>query len=200
MRKSVLLLIALFAICLSVFADDSNIVGETQPDIDDVMNAIFDITVDKGLSNVALTVPKDLSDEITQEEMNEIVKELNLEAATKNSDGSITYIITKKQHEELLEELRNSLKQSLSESLNPTDYPSITNVEANDNFTHFTLTTKNEVPDFFERLSVFLLITYSEFYRVFAGEEHDNIIFDFVNAESGEIILTMDTADLSSDS
>ena len=109
--------------------------AETSDDGMKQLEAIGDVDVDKGLFNVTLTIPKDFVGETTQEKLDESVKEKGYKSATLNSDGSVTYVMTKAQHEEMLVGIRESIDKSLSEMVESSDYPNITNVEHNDNYT-----------------------------------------------------------------
>ena len=174
--------------------------AETSDDGMKQLEAIGDVDVDKGLFNVTLTIPKDFVGETTQEKLDESVKERGYKSATLNSDGSVTYVMTKAQHEEMLTGIRESIDQSLSEMVGSSDYPYITNVEHNDNYTSFTITTKNAEPDMSESFSVMALYMYGGMYGIFSGEEVDNVHVDFKNADSGEIISSANSEDMGSDS
>lgn len=134
--------------------------AETSDDGVKQLEAIGDVDVDKGLFNVTLTIPKDFVGETTQEKLDESVKEKGYKSATLNSDGSVTYVMTKAQHEEMLVGIRESIDKSLSEMIGSSDYPNITNVKHNDNYTSFTITTKNAEPDMSESFSVMALYMY----------------------------------------
>lgn len=226
MKKRFLAVTLALAVCLSVFVGCGNKAGDSQPPADNntpvvteesaepqaqdqeqstddglsQLEAIGDVDVDKGLFNVTLTIPKDFVGDTTQEKLDESAKEKGYKSATLNSDGSVTYVMTKAQHEEMLAGIRESIDQSLAEMVGSTDYPNITNVEANDNYTSFTITTKNAEPDLSESFSVMGLYMYGGMYGIFAGEEVDNIHVDFVNADSGEIISSANSEDMGSDS
>ena len=174
--------------------------AETSDDGMKQLEAIGDVDVDKGLFNVTLTIPKDFVGETTQEKLDESVKEKGYKSATLNSDGSVTYVMTKAQHEEMLVGIRESIDKSLSEMVGSSDYPYITNVEHNDNYTSFTITTKNAEPDMSESFSVMALYMYGGMYGIFSGEEVDNVHVDFKNADSGEIISSANSEDMGSDS
>lgn len=174
--------------------------AETSNDGMKQLEAIGDVDVDKGLFNVTLTIPKDFVGETTQEKLDESVKEKGYKSATLNSDGSVTYVMTKAQHEEMLVGIRESIDKSLSEMVGSSDYPNITNVEHNDNYTSFTITTKNAEPDMSESFSVMALYMYGGMYGIFSGEEVDNVHVDFKNADSGEIISSANSEDMGSDS
>ena len=173
--------------------------AESTDDGMEQLEAIGDVDVDKGLFNVTLTIPKDFVGDTTQEKLDESVKENGYKSATLNSDGSVTYVMTKAQHEEMLEGIRESLDQSLSEMIGSSDYPNITNVEHNDDYTSFTITTKNAEPDLSESFSVMAIYMYGGMYGIFSGEEVDNVHVDFKNADTGEIIGSSNSEDMGSE-
>jgi len=162
------------------------------------LEALGDIDVDKGLFNVTLTIPKDFIGETTQEELDDLAKKKGIKSITLNSDGSATYVMNKAQHEELISDVRKSINDSLQEMIGSENYPNITAISANDDFTNFTVTTKNKEPDFAESFAVMALYMYGGMYAVFSGEEVDNIHVEFVNADSGEIISSEDSKDMKS--
>ena len=160
------------------------------------LEAMGDIEVDKGLFNVTITVPKDMMGEITQEELDASVEEKGFKSATLNSDGSATYVMTKSQHETMMDEMRENINESMAEMVGSESTPNITSVVANDNFTSFTVTTKNTSPDFVESMSVLALYMYGGLYAVYNGDNVENIHVDFVNADSGEIISSADSENM----
>ena len=221
MKKKVLSLVLALALCASVFAGCGKKAGETgdgapvvenqteqasdtgasaeEKSEDDGLSqleAIGDVDVDKGLFNVTITIPKDFVGDTTQAELDESVKEKGYKSATLNSDGSVTYVMTKAQHEEMLSGIRESIDQSLSDMVGSSEYPNITNVWHNDDYTSFTITTKNAEPDLSESFSVMALYMYGGMYGIFSGEEVDNIHVDFKNADSGEIISSSNSEDM----
>ncbi len=157
------------------------------------------IEVDKGLFNVELTIPKDFVGDQTQEELDKISEEKGYKSITLNADGSATYIMTKNQHEDLLEQYRTQIRESLDEMVGSDTYPNITNIDSNDNFTEFTITTKSTELDMAESFSVLNFYMYGGMYSVFDGKEADNISVTFVNADSGEVISTSNSKDLEKD-
>ena len=179
--------------------DDAANETESADDGLEQLEAIGDVDVDKGVFNVTITVPKDFIGDTTQEKLDESAKEKGYKSATLNDDGSVTYVMTKAQHEEMLSGIRESIDKSLSAMIGSDDYPNITNVEHNDNYTSFTITTKNEEPDLTESFSVMALYMFGGMYGIFAGEEVDNVHVDFKNADSGEIISSADSKDMGSD-
>ncbi len=216
MKKRVLAVILSLTVCLSALVgcgakvDDSSTTVEnntsseedSQPEAssteDDLsqLEAIGDVDVDKKLFDVTLTIPKDFVGDTTQEKLDESAKEKGYKSATLNSDGSVTFVMTKEQHKEMLSGIKETIDKSLADMIGSKDYPNITNVEANDDYTKFTITTKNAEPDLAESFAVMALYMYGGMYGIFAGEKVDNVQVDFVNADSGEIISTGNSKDM----
>ncbi|WP_029200041.1 hypothetical protein [Oribacterium sp. NK2B42] len=96
--------------------------------------------------------------------------------------------MNKAQHEELLSGIRDSINTSLQEMVGSEEYPNITKIEANEDFTNFTVTTKNKELDFAETLGIVTFYMCGGMYAVFSGKEVENVHVDYVNADSGEII------------
>jgi hypothetical protein len=100
--------------------------------------------------------------------------------------------MTKAQHKEMLEGIAEGINNSLAEMVGSEDYPNITAVTADSDYTKFTITTKNAEPDLSESFAVIAMYFYGGTYAVFSGKETDNIHVDFVNADSGKIISSAD--------
>ncbi len=171
---------------------------ETSDDDMKELEALGDVNVDKGLFNVTLNIPKDYVGETTQKELDELAKENGFKSITLNNDGSATYVMNKAQHEELLSGIRDSINSSLQEMVGTEEYPNITKIEANDDFTSFTVTTKNQEPDFSESFGILALYMYGGMYGVFSGDASDNVHVDFVNADTGEVISSSNSKNISS--
>ncbi|MCR5802019.1 MAG: hypothetical protein K6G57_06800 [Lachnospiraceae bacterium] len=164
------------------------------------IEAIGDVDVDKGLFDVTLTIPKDfIGDDMTQEKLDESAREKGYKSATLNSDGSVTYVMTKAQHKEMVDGIKDSINETLAEMVESEEYPNITDVTANDDFTSFTITTKNTEPDFSESFAVVGLYMCGGMYATFNGVKVDNIHVDYVNADSGEIISSANSKDMADD-
>lgn len=170
-------------------ADESE---ETSTDDLSDLDALGDVEVEKELFDVTLTIPADYVEATTQEELDEAAKEYGYTAIL-NEDGSATYTMSKSQHKKMMEDFTSNIQESLDKMVGSEEYPNITSVTANSDFTAFTVTTKNEEPDLAESFSVMAFYMYGGMYNIFNGTEVDNIHVDFVNADSGEIISSSDS-------
>lgn len=159
------------------------------------LEAMGDIKVDKESSNVTLTIPSEYVGEVTQEELDAQAAPYGYKA-TKNDDGTATYVMTKEQHSELLNKMADDIRSSLSEFAGSEDYPNVTELTANDNFTSYTIKTKSTEPDTNESFLPMSLYMFSGMYHIFTGENVDNIHIDFINADTGETISSSDSSDI----
>lgn len=162
----------------------------------DDLEALGDVDVDEGIFNVELTIPADYIGEQTQEDLDKIAEEHGFKSIVLNADGSATYTMTKKQHKDFLEEYRTQINASLNEMIGSEEYPNITKIEANDNFTEFTVTTNSTELDMNESFSTMAFYMYGGVYSAFSGETIDNVSVTFINADSGEVISTANSSDM----
>lgn len=169
----------------SVIEEDTS-----EPDV------IGEVDVDKNLLTVELTIPADYLGEPTQEDLNAIAKEKGYKSITLNDDGSATYVMSKMQHQEMMEDLANNINSSLSDMVGSEDYPNFTEIAANDNFTEFKITTTSVELGLNESLSVIAYYMYGGMYNIFNGTPVDNVHVDFINADSGEIINSANSSDM----
>ena len=160
-----------------------------------------DIDVDKGLLNVEITIPAETAEYYgfnfeSQEEADAYAKEQGFKSATLGEDGSVTIVMSRSQHKKTMEGLSKTIDEALQEMIGSEDYPNITAVEHNDNYTSFTVTTKSEELGFNESFSVLSFYIYGGMYNSFNGTPADNIHVDFINEASGEVIDSFDSENM----
>ena len=159
------------------------------------------IDVDKGLMNVEITIPANTAEFYgfkfeSQEDADAYAKEQGFKSVKLHDDGSITIVMSKSQHKKMMEELSKSIDDALQEMVGSEDYPNITAVEHNDNYTSFTVTTKSEELGFTESFSSLAFYLYGGMYNSFNGTPADNIHVDFINEASGEVIESFDSKNM----
>lgn len=167
---------------------------ETTADLSE-LDAVGDIEVEENLFTVELTIPADYVGEATQADLDASAQEYGYKSITLNADGSATYVMTKAQHEEMMNEMATEIDTALNALIGSTDYPNFTAIEANNDYTSFTITTKSTELDMNESFSVMIFYMYGGMYNIFNGTQVDNVHIDFVNADSGEIISSADSSD-----
>ena len=197
MKKRLLSVLLMVTLSLSIIAcGGSNESTNTENETSETTDENQTIEVDENLLTVELTVPADYIGETTQEELDAAAKENGFKSITLNEDGSATYVMTKGQHKELMSGMTNEFNAALAEMVGSEDYPNFTNIEANSDFTNFTITTTSTELDFNESFSTMVFYMYGGMYNAFNGTSVDNIHVDFVNADSGENISSADSADM----
>ena len=130
------------------------------------------IDVDKGLLNVEITIPAETAEYYG----------FNFES--------------QEEADKTMEGLSKTIDEALQEMIGSEDYPNITAVEHNDNYTSFTVTTKSEELGFNESFSVLSFYIYGGMYNSFNGTPADNIHVDFINEASGEVIDSFDSENM----
>lgn len=174
----------------------------TEPDISlqeaaDAISTAEQIEVEDNLFDVTLTLPADYASDITEEEIAQQVADGKVHTGTLNEDGSVTYTMNKAQHAALLESVAAQLRSTLDDMIGSTDYPNLTAIEANDDFTDFTVytTTQPGAVGLSDEMSVLIYYTCGKMYGIVSGQEPDNIHVDILNAESGELVSAHDSRD-----
>lgn len=158
-------------------------------------NESYQLVSSSGLFNVALTIPAEYVEGTTQKELNKQAKEGAFKSATLNKDGSVTYVMSKSQHKEMLNTLKDSIADELNKIPNSTDYPNVTKVEANDDYTKFTVTTASTELSFEEQFLSIQLYIYGGMYNAF-NNLSPVISVDYVNADSGATIYFGKSSDI----
>lgn len=158
-------------------------------------NESYQLVSSSGLFNVALTIPAEYVEGTTQKELNKQAKEGAFKSATLNKDGSVTYVMSKSQHNEMLNTLKDSIADELNKIPNSTDYPNVTKVEANDDYTKFTVTTASTELSFEEQFLSIQLYIYGGMYNAF-NNLSPVISVDYVNADSGATIYSGKSSDI----
>ena len=165
----------------------------------DQLSAIADVKVEEGLFNVTVTVPADLTGEdASQETVDKAVAENGYVSGTYNSDGSVTYTMTKAQHEETMKKLSESLDESLQDIVDSKDYPGITEITHNEDYTDFKIMCSGKEVGLAESLTFLVYYYAGGMYGVFNGKRPNNIHVEFVNSKNGDVIQEADSSKIES--
>lgn len=152
------------------------------------------VNVDKGLFNVEVTIPPSFFEGEDPEEVAANAEAENVEEATVNEDGSITYKMSKAQHKELMAELAKSVEEAKNEITESGDFPSIQSIETSDNYDNFTVNVDREAyENSFDGFATMTLGMIGSFYQVYDGADADNfeVVIEMADAETGEVFDTI---------
>ncbi|WP_298825325.1 hypothetical protein [uncultured Planococcus sp.] len=153
------------------------------------------VNVDKGLFNVEVTIPPSFFE--AEEDLEQVGAEAeaeNVEEATVNDDGSITYKMSKAQHKEMLNEFAGNIESAKNEIPESGDYPSIQAVEASSNYDNFTVQVDYEAfENSFDGIATLTLGIAGSYYQLLDGADSDNyeVTIDIEDAETGEVVDTI---------
>jgi PBP1b-binding outer membrane lipoprotein LpoB len=106
-------------------------------------NKTQQVNVDKGLLSVTITLPASMFEDQNVDQAIEDAKKEGI-TATKNSDGSVTYKMSKKKHKEMMQEMKTSVIKTIDDTKSGKDFPSIKDVTYNNDFSEFTLVVDKE--------------------------------------------------------
>ncbi len=177
-------------------ATNSTTSTETTTGFED-LEAIGELEVDQNLFTVEITVPADfLGEGITQESLDADAAASNYISAKLNDDGSVTYVMTKAVHDEMMVGVRDNIQQALDEMVGSEEFPSFTKVEANDDFTQFTVETTSTELGLVESFSVLGFYMFGGMYHAFNGTQVDDIAVTFINADSGDTVGEAHSSDM----
>ena len=182
----------------SVAPAASEAASDTPPEeaTDAEMEALGDVEVDQGLLSVTITLPAEFGADVTQAEIDQSIADGEIQDGQINDDGTVTYQLSKSQHEESLAELRGAVDDIIAEenTTNPGLYEEVT---YNDEMTQFSVVVadRKKYEQSMSMLSLGLLFG-AGFYQIFYGvpEEDRNVVIEYVDGATGEVFDTYDAS------
>lgn len=149
-----------------------------------------------GSSDVEIICPADFVDEgTTQESLDAAVSSAKYKSATLNEDGSVTYVLSKSAHKELMEMTRAEFKNAFDEII-ADETNSIVAISVNDDYTEFKIELSTESVGFYETFAVLIFYMYGGLYNVWNGTPAENICVNYISQATGEVIETYNSIDI----
>ncbi|MFS0726580.1 hypothetical protein [Paenibacillus sp. 1P07SE] len=90
--------------------------------------------------DVQITLPAGMFEDQDMDQVIEQAKQEGVKEAVINEDGSVTYTMSKANHEEMLAELGQGIADYAEELLNDGTFPSVKDVSINETYSEYTLT------------------------------------------------------------
>ncbi|XZF74895.1 hypothetical protein ACSBO6_14940 [Bacillus sp. AL-1R] len=131
------------------------------------------VAVDKGLFNVKLTLPASMFE---GDDINKAIANAEKEGikVTKNSDGSLTYKMSKSQHKKIMKGLREEVIETVNETKESKDFASLKDITYNNDFSEFTLIVdKVAYENSMDGLAAFTFGMSGMMYQLYNGVEPD---------------------------
>lgn len=152
------------------------------------------VEVDENLFDVTITLPNSFFESLdttaeeavkNQEESGNTFKSVKL-----NEDQSVEITMTKSDYKKMMSEMKKNVNDSLQEIVDNTeDFPNITNIESNDDFTEFTVTVEDGTVGLTDSFVCMALYLYGGIYQVFTPEQKMSVEITFVDKE-GNVVDT----------
>lgn len=155
--------------------------------------AIGDVEVEELGDLVTITLPVEFVGEtITQADL-DVAKGEDYVDATLNSDGSVTYVLTKEQHDYMIQDVRAEIQKGL-DNLIADENLAVDDIKVNDDLSIYDVSLSTEEIGMTESFSVMGLFMYSGMYHIMNNSQVDDVSVNFYNP-AGEIIDTFNLTD-----
>lgn len=211
MKKVFFVVLILFVFMFSACSSRDNEAGDSQIEENSGSSQTEGVTdlgnVDsqKNLFSVEVTIPAQFyensdSGPLSQDDVNKTVSELSFKSGKLNDDGSVTYKMSKAQHEEFLKSYKDSVDSTISDMLNDENNESLTDITYNDNLTQFTISVDGEkfsMLDMFNALAFYIEGTYYQLFNFIPIDDVD-VQVNFINKDTGEVIETARMSEMNS--
>ena len=152
-----------------------------------------EITVDKGLLDVELTLPADLFEGQTEDEIIANAKEEGVKDVKVNEDGTVYYKMSKSEHKKMMKEMKESAVESITEIVKSDDYPSIKEISYNKDFTEYDITVdRKALENSMDGFAVFSLAILGSYYNAFDGKAADDLklTINMIDEATGKVFDT----------
>lgn len=153
------------------------------------------VEVDKGLLNVEITIGADMLETFdeTAEEFKaslEENEEVDFKDVTINEDGSVTFKMSKSDHNKMMDEMLKSIDSSIAEiTQNKEDYPNVIDITHDKDLLNWKIKMSSTEQNISESFLCFGLAIQSIFYHAYNGDEQADVIVDYVD-EDGNVFDT----------
>ncbi len=134
------------------------------------------------------TVPKEYIGNTTQESLDSICEEQGYHSVSLNSDGSVTYKMSARQQEKLLDACTEQVGKEFHQIIEADRYPNFTGLYGNENFTEFIVNTDSERVSSTELSVIEDFRMYSDVYSMLSGTGKQAITVSFINNDTGEAV------------
>lgn len=167
--------------------------SETDEDLA-ALEGIGEVEVENGIAFVNVTVPASIvGEDVTQEELDANAGE-SYTSAHLNDDGSVTYRMTRKQHQQMLRQIADSIDETSQTLVDSDDY-TITEIRHNEDYTVFDVTLSGSELGFGDMFSTMVFYVEGMMYGCFSGHSGENITVNFY-ASDGTLIESGNSQDM----
>lgn len=204
MRKA-LTLVLILVLCFSMIGCGKNTASKNTDGLKDAeIEAIASdeeeqaVEVNKKLVNVEVTLPASFlgmdEEELDIDQLTKDAKEQGIKDVIVNDDGSITYIMSKSRHKEMMDEMQVGITETMDDLLSDEDFTSYKDIIANEDFTEFeVLVIRDQFEDSFDGFGILGLVFKSLYYQLCDGASPEDYrtVINMKDEATGEIFDTI---------
>ena len=162
-------------------------------------SSMSDTLANEKLLSVEVTIPaifyeyEEDGGEMTQEKVDQIVSDNGFKSGILNSDGSVTFSMSKSQHAEFLQSLKDATEETASDFVDGDDrIESFTKITFNDDLSEFKIYIDPAAYTDFDSISAITFYFAGQYYQLFSGIpfEDTEVIIEFIDKDTNEVITT----------
>lgn len=157
------------------------------------------VEVNKKIINKVVTLSKDFLEmaeiDDPQASIDELINEKIIKSGKVNSDGSVTYVMTPSQHKAYMKSLKESFEEGNKDLINDSEN-SILDIKPSDDFSKFDIYVDPNSYSSLDSLMAIAFYIQGGYYRMFNGDKDTNVIVNFINNDTKEIIESGNSAQL----
>ncbi|MEG1255520.1 hypothetical protein [Clostridium sp.] len=159
-----------------------------------------EISSEKNLFDVEVTLPAAFFEGNDMSTVETEAKAKGVHEVKVNEDGSVTYIMDKKTHKELLASMKQAIDEGIKETLaDKENYPSFTDITYNDDLTEFNIMVDKASYGGLQSFAAIVFYMSGNMYQAMNGQSVDTAktIVNFKDKDTHEVIESGDSSALS---
>lgn len=157
------------------------------------------VEVNKKIINKEVTLSKDFLEmaeiDDPQASIDELINEKIIKSGKVNNDGSVTYVMTPSQHKAYMKSLKESFEEGNKDLINDSEN-SILDIKPSDDFSKFDIYVDPNSYSSLDSLMAIAFYIQGGYYRMFNGDKDTNVIVNFINNDTKEIIESGNSSQL----
>ena len=149
------------------------------------------------LLSVEVTIPavfyEEDGEEMTQEKVDQTVSDNGFKSGVLNSDGSVTFSMSKSQHAEFLQSLKDATEETAADFVDGDDrIESFTKITFNDDLSEFKIYIDSETYTDLDSISAIAFYFAGQYYQLFSGVPFEDTVvnIDFIDKDTNEVVTT----------
>lgn len=144
-------------------------------------------------NDIQVTLPPQFFEGMDEEAIQQEAKDQDIKRAEVNSDGSVTYTMTKERHQEIVNSFKEELDFAITDIAESEGYPSIMKIEADDQYEEFNIyVNRSQFEKGTDIMATISLYIASSYYHAFLGNgDSFKATLNYIDESNDEVFKTM---------